>query len=234
MPRKSLASGRNTSPSTRDILLFIPNIVTYVRFFAGFLALTQIRSHPLVYILLMVASLLLDIADGYLARHFHQTSRYGAFIDVVVDNLHRTAMWFGAALLSPTNQLSDVASLLYSTGCLLIPCVEWTTFACSHASSLVTGQHWKFVEEDAPWLQRVMFRNGFRNSLGYVVMISLFGLPLVLFARTIDPVVPFPSPFSFLVPHLDWVVWVMVAGRLIGLVIEFGVIKSHISKLLTL
>lgn len=138
-------------------------------------------------------------------------------------------MWF-VAYSKTTGSGGQVA--VSSVLALVVPCVEWLTFVAAHGSAQSTATHWKETQEDTPWLQRVMFRNSFRNPLGIFVMISIFGLPIVIYAKAVHEALPFIPLMAFFTPLLDLLFWSMVAGRLLGMTIESYVIRSHLRRLL--
>ncbi|CAI5989760.1 unnamed protein product [Closterium sp. NIES-65] len=100
--------------------------------------------------LLYLLNMALDGVDGVVARRLRQVSAFGAILDVAVDNALRTAMW-AAAVNSAMLTMNSVRLGMNSAGgsvlginsarmlqaaAIIIPCVEWFTFACSHASTL--------------------------------------------------------------------------------------------------
>lgn len=109
----------------QDVLLFIPNIVGYIRI-ALLLTTVALGEHqPLIGFWLFVANFALDAMDGILARALHQVcpchhfrqpnardithtvyanisvtdsmsvqeSAFGAWLDVVIDNVSRGVLW---------------------------------------------------------------------------------------------------------------------------------------------
>ena len=53
----------------------------------------QATGQPAAYAAGYAACALLDGLDGALARRLGQASAYGAFLDVAVDNISRSALW---------------------------------------------------------------------------------------------------------------------------------------------
>ncbi|KAK2629908.1 hypothetical protein QTJ16_000728 [Diplocarpon rosae] len=68
-----------------NIFLFYPNIIGYVRIVLAFASLYYMPLHPRTCSLLYSISCLLDALDGYAARHFEQSTRFGAVLDMVTD-----------------------------------------------------------------------------------------------------------------------------------------------------
>jgi CDP-diacylglycerol--inositol 3-phosphatidyltransferase len=67
------------------VFLFIPNIIGYFRFVFLFASLFTYRTHPLVTVFFYGMSQLLDAFDGMAARHFKQSTKFGAVLDMVCD-----------------------------------------------------------------------------------------------------------------------------------------------------
>ncbi len=74
--------------------------------------------------LVMLTAAFMDMIDGPLARLLHQTSQFGVYVDIVADNVWRTAGWMAAVMAAPH---------LASVG-LLVVVVEWLTFFASQVS----------------------------------------------------------------------------------------------------
>lgn len=68
-----------------NIFLFWPNIIGYSRIILAIVSLYYMNLHPRTCCLLYSISCLLDALDGYAARHFEQSTRFGAVLDMVTD-----------------------------------------------------------------------------------------------------------------------------------------------------
>ncbi|KLU91387.1 CDP-diacylglycerol-inositol 3-phosphatidyltransferase PIS [Magnaporthiopsis poae ATCC 64411] len=68
-----------------NIFLFLPNIIGYARVVLAFASLYYMPLHPRTCSLLYSVSCLLDALDGYAARYFEQSTRFGAVLDMVTD-----------------------------------------------------------------------------------------------------------------------------------------------------
>lgn len=68
-----------------NIFLFWPNIIGYIRIVLAFASLYYMPLHPRTCSLLYSISCLLDALDGYAARRFDQSTRFGAVLDMVTD-----------------------------------------------------------------------------------------------------------------------------------------------------
>eukprot|EP00923_Selenidium_pygospionis_P010098 GHVN01017534.1.p1 GENE.GHVN01017534.1~~GHVN01017534.1.p1 ORF type:complete len:202 (-),score=26.59 GHVN01017534.1:116-721(-) len=72
--------------NTKNVLLFAPNIIGYIRVLL-LLCAVWVSERVWVFTSLYLVSELLDMADGAVARHFNQCSKFGAVLDQVTDRL---------------------------------------------------------------------------------------------------------------------------------------------------
>jgi CDP-diacylglycerol--inositol 3-phosphatidyltransferase len=79
------AAERSESAEKENIFLFWPNIIGYIRIVLAFASLYYMPLHPRTCSLLYSVSCLLDALDGYAARVFEQSTRFGAVLDMVTD-----------------------------------------------------------------------------------------------------------------------------------------------------
>lgn len=68
-----------------NIFLFWPNIIGYARIVLAIASLYYMPLHPRTCSVLYSVSCLLDALDGYVARIFEQSTRFGAVLDMVTD-----------------------------------------------------------------------------------------------------------------------------------------------------
>ncbi|MCJ1484041.1 CDP-diacylglycerol-inositol 3-phosphatidyltransferase [Schaereria dolodes] len=76
---------RERPESPENIFLFYPNIIGYSRIVLAIASLYYMPLHPRTCSLLYSVSCLLDAMDGIAARHFQQSTRFGAVLDMVTD-----------------------------------------------------------------------------------------------------------------------------------------------------
>ncbi|CAL8360133.1 unnamed protein product [Merluccius merluccius] len=191
----------------RDVLLYWPNIIGYVRIVLVLMSWVVFR-RPAVFIPLYSVSIALDGVDGWAARRLGQTSRLGAWLDVVVDNLSRGMLW----------------SLLFEWG-WLVTAVEWCVFVCNHSTN---GADWKCSFTSSPYIVRAIMANGFQTPLGAWVIGGVHCLPLWLYGFRWGVL----SQTLGLSPWMQTVgTVVLAAGRLLGFVAEVWCIWVHIKHL---
>ncbi|KAF3927028.1 hypothetical protein ABW21_db0205239 [Orbilia brochopaga] len=70
---------------TENVYLFIPNIIGYARIILASISLLYMPIHPLTCTILYGVSCILDALDGYAARKFSQSTKFGAVLDMVTD-----------------------------------------------------------------------------------------------------------------------------------------------------
>ncbi|CCX04945.1 CDP-alcohol phosphatidyltransferase-domain-containing protein [Pyronema domesticum] len=68
-----------------NIFLFIPNLIGYSRVVLAGASLYFMSYHPNYCAILYSISCLLDALDGYAARKFNQSTKFGAVLDMVTD-----------------------------------------------------------------------------------------------------------------------------------------------------
>ncbi|KAG5951776.1 hypothetical protein E4U53_002274 [Claviceps sorghi] len=73
------------SEEAENIFLFWPNIIGYIRIVLAIASLYYMPVHPRTCSVLYSISCLLDAVDGYAARVFEQSTRFGAVLDMVTD-----------------------------------------------------------------------------------------------------------------------------------------------------
>ncbi|KAK6955605.1 hypothetical protein Daesc_003247 [Daldinia eschscholtzii] len=73
------------SQPKENIFLFWPNIIGYSRIVLAIASLYYMPLHPRTCSILYSISCLLDALDGYAARHFQQSTKFGAVLDMVTD-----------------------------------------------------------------------------------------------------------------------------------------------------
>ena len=133
-----------------SVFLYIPNLIGYLRVALLGVAMWHAFSDFRVFLVAYAVSQLLDAADGWAARKFHQSSAFGAVLDMVTDrvssnlllmvlgNLHFRFFLFFAFL----------AALDYSS--------HWTQM---YASVFSGNSSHKDIASSRPWLLQVYYKN---------------------------------------------------------------------------
>ncbi|RDA85350.1 hypothetical protein CP532_1265 [Ophiocordyceps camponoti-leonardi (nom. inval.)] len=76
---------RQQQQEEENIFLFWPNVIGYFRIVLAIASLYYMPLHPRTCSVLYSISCLLDALDGYAARIFNQSTRFGAVLDMVTD-----------------------------------------------------------------------------------------------------------------------------------------------------
>ena len=122
------------------------------------------------FVLLVVASSLLDLLDGYLARKLNHTSRFGTLLDLMIDLLTHTLTW--------------TVTGWYFAPVLVI--IEWLAGGFAMLVALGPGAHWKTTFGDAsPRVITSYFRNNQRNLLSAYGNICHVAFPLALYVGSV-------------------------------------------------
>ncbi|KAG2167292.1 hypothetical protein D6D19_02189 [Aureobasidium pullulans] len=75
-----------------NIFMFVPNLIGYARVVLAIVSLNYMPLHPRTCALLYSISCLLDALDGYAARSFNQSTKFGAVLDMVTDRCTTTCL----------------------------------------------------------------------------------------------------------------------------------------------
>ncbi|XP_005157664.1 uncharacterized protein si:ch1073-145m9.1 [Danio rerio] len=191
-----------------QVILYVPNLIGYIRILLVLIAWILYRD-PHCFVPLYVLSVILDGVDGWVARRLRQTSRFGAWLDVVIDNVGRGMIW----------------NMLYDWG-WLVSSVEWCVFVCNHNAR---GAQWKNSFSESPvWVQAVM-ANGFKTPLGILTVAGLHVLPVWLYVFQHEVLSQ-----ALCAPNWLQIVGILVlaAGRVLGFAVEMWCISTHLKCLL--
>lgn len=86
---KPSSKGKVSSPAREEpkenIFLFYPNLIGYSRVILAIASLYYMPLHPRTCSLLYSISCILDALDGFAARHYNQSTTFGAVLDMVTD-----------------------------------------------------------------------------------------------------------------------------------------------------
>ncbi|KAK2178466.1 hypothetical protein NP493_542g00015 [Ridgeia piscesae] len=191
----------------RKRLLYIPNVIDYLRFVLVLMSWVTYYSHPFSSAALYTVSISLDGVDGYLARKLKQQSEFGAWLDVVVDNIGRGMIW----------------CRLYHFG-FLVAALEWLTFVCTHQCY----SEWKTPPAEAPVLVKAVMAHNFKSLWGFIAVGSLHVLPLWLYCHYSGVFIDIFIPMS-----LQYVgIGLLASGRSLCMLVELWFVYNHILCLL--
>ncbi|XP_028396840.1 uncharacterized protein LOC114520716 isoform X2 [Dendronephthya gigantea] len=163
----------------------------------------------MLFLVLYAASVTLDAFDGIAARKLNQTSVFGAWFDVVIDNIGRGMLW----------------SYIYQWG-YFVSALEWLVFVCTHTY----GATWKTAGMDSPpfWVAAIM-ANNFKTIVGAYAIAGLHVLPMWLYGlQKIEMI-----RIYFGSQACTGITAFLASGRLTCSLVEGWFIWTHIKALLT-
>ncbi|KAG9390065.1 CDP-diacylglycerol--inositol 3-phosphatidyltransferase [Carpediemonas membranifera] len=94
----------SNSPQSKratPVLLYWPNLIGYARIITAFISFYLMPTRPVAALWYYSLSLLADGIDGYAARLFNQSSRFGACLDMVTDRFSTTCLCVVLARMCP-------------------------------------------------------------------------------------------------------------------------------------
>lgn len=183
--------------SSRDVFLFVPNLIGYGRVVLLAASFAFAVSRPAVFLALYWCSFLLDAADGHAARLLDQASRFGALLDMVTDRV-------------ATNALVIVLSHLYPSH------LPWFLALCC----LDLSSHWirmyaSFVSGSSSHKNASAERDGIIVTVYYTNRLVLASVCLLneLFYVALYCMHHFP--------HFVWIRWVVIGSAPIFLLKQY-------------
>lgn len=77
-----------------NIFLFVPNLIGYARIILALVSFYTMQDRPITTLVLYFLSTFLDAFDGYAARRFNQSTRFGAMLDQLTDRCGTMCLLF--------------------------------------------------------------------------------------------------------------------------------------------
>lgn len=143
---------KHEEETDENIFLFIPNLIGYSRVVLALASLYYMPLHPRTCSLLYSVSCLLDALDGYAARAYKQSTKFGAVLDMVTDRCTTTCLLVFLAQAFPR------WSIVFQT---LISLDLASHYMHMYATLSMGGsdQSHKNVDEKRSWLLRQYYSN---------------------------------------------------------------------------
>ncbi|CAF1190716.1 unnamed protein product [Rotaria magnacalcarata] len=185
-------------------LLYIPNLIGYFRICLLVLA-WHYFDDPIVFLTFYVIQVLLDAVDGWTARYFNQVSKFGEFLDIVIDNIGRGILWTRIASIG-----------------IFITSIEWITFVALNNH----GSDWKLkLSSSNDLIVRNALKNGFQTPFGFlIIVLGTHGLPIIMYMMKYRVI----FEMSYLLLHIIHILCII--GRLFSFYCEIYVIFLFISE----
>ncbi|KAJ4373152.1 phosphatidylinositol synthase 1 (CDP-alcohol phosphatidyltransferase1) [Neocucurbitaria cava] len=203
----AVRSTKVTQGEQENIFLFIPNLIGYSRVVLALASLYYMPLHPRTCSILYSVSCLLDALDGYAARAYEQSTKFGAVLDMVTDRCTTTCLLVFLAQAFPR------WSIVFQ-GLISLDLASHYMHMYATLSMGGSGQSHKNVDESRSWLlkqyysnNKVLFTFCALNELFFIALYLLsFSSPLLSPTLLADnnnpssvqpgsPAVPKPSAF---------------------------------------
>lgn len=134
-----------------DIFFFIPNIIGFGRVITLILSYFTMKHHPIITMgCLYTTSCLLDAFDGYYARKFSQSTRFGAVLDMVTDRCSTCSLIVFLSVLYPDYYIAWQA---------LISLDLASHYVHMYAQLASGSESHKKMREGANWLLKLYYEN---------------------------------------------------------------------------
>jgi len=155
-----------------NIFLFIPNLIGYSRVFLALGSLYYMPLHPRTCTLLYSISCLLDALDGYAARKYEQSTKFGAVLDMVTDRCTTTCLLVFLAQAFPR------WSIVFQ-GLISLDLASHYMHMYATLSMGGSGQSHKNVDESRSWLLKQYYSNN-KVLFTFCAMNEIFFIALYL------------------------------------------------------
>ncbi|KAL1296707.1 hypothetical protein AAFC00_000182 [Neodothiora populina] len=196
--RLQKTNGITTAPKAtgpkENIFLFVPNLIGYARVVLAIVSLYYMPVHPRRCSFLYSVSCLLDALDGYAARKYNQSTKFGAVLDMVTDRCTTTCLLVFLSTAKPR----------WSIWFQLLISLDFTSHYMHMYATLAmggSGQSHKNIDEKRSKIMHLYYSN--RNVLFVCCALNelfFIGLYLLAFSSpTVTPSLFQPEP-STLVP----------------------------------
>ncbi|KAF1995697.1 hypothetical protein P154DRAFT_334375 [Amniculicola lignicola CBS 123094] len=162
-----------------NIFLFYPNLIGYSRVVLALASLYYMPLHPRTCSILYSVSCLLDALDGLAARHFSQSTKFGAVLDMVTDRCTT------ACLLVFLGSAFPRWSIIFQ-GLISLDLASHYMHMYATLSMGGSSQSHKNVDESRSWILKMYYSNN-KVLFTFCALNELFFIALYLLS--------FSSPF---------------------------------------
>lgn len=135
-----------------NIFLFWPNLIGYCRVVLAIASLYYMPLHPRTCSLLYSISCLLDALDGFAARHFEQSTKFGGVLDMVTDRCTTACLLVFLASAWPR------WSIVFQ-GLISLDLASHYMHMYATLSMGGSGQSHKNVDESRSWVLKMYYTN---------------------------------------------------------------------------
>ncbi|KAF2466454.1 uncharacterized protein BDR25DRAFT_78440 [Lindgomyces ingoldianus] len=155
-----------------NIFLFYPNLIGYSRVVLAIASLYYMPLHPRTCSILYSVSCLLDALDGFAARRFEQSTKFGAVLDMVTDRCTTACLLVFLASAFPR------WSIVFQ-GLISLDLASHYMHMYATLSMGESGQSHKNVDESRSWLLKMYYSNN-KVLFTFCALNELFFIALYL------------------------------------------------------
>jgi CDP-diacylglycerol--inositol 3-phosphatidyltransferase len=180
------------SLSAWRIYFLIPNLIGYFRILLVVFAFSICFKQPYLFLVCYGFSQLLDALDGYAARYFRQSTKYGAMLDMVTDRASTAALLVALAKLYPA----------YTRVFMAIIVLDIVSHFAYIYSSLVYGKaSHKLVSQKQNLFLRIYYNY---KSVLFLLCLGNESYLLFLYIRHFNPLLSLPGPWYMLLTAFSY------------------------------
>lgn len=155
-----------------NIFIFYPNLIGYARVVLAVASLYYMPLHPRTCSLLYSISCLLDALDGFAARKFEQSTKFGAVLDMVTDRCTTACLLVFLASAFPR------WSIVFQ-GLISLDLASHYMHMYATLSMGGSGQSHKKVDESRSWILKMYYSNN-KVLFTFCALNELFFIALYL------------------------------------------------------
>lgn len=155
-----------------NIFIFYPNLIGYARVVLAVASLYYMPLHPRTCSLLYSISCLLDALDGFAARKFEQSTKFGAVLDMVTDRCTTACLLVFLASAFPR------WSIVFQ-GLISLDLASHYMHMYATLSMGGSGQSHKKIDESRSWILKMYYSNN-KVLFTFCALNELFFIALYL------------------------------------------------------
>lgn len=171
-----------------NIFVFVPNLIGYARIVLAIVSFYYMPTNYVIAGWCYIVSVVLDALDGHAARHFNQSTKFGAMLDQLTDRCGTMGLLVTLSYFYPKYMFWFQLSMAIDVAC------HWFYL---HTTVLQGKTSHKFIDMSGNPIMRVYYTN--RTVLGFMCLFNeLFYAALYLLHFTPGPLILGMSSFKLL------------------------------------
>lgn len=144
-----------------NILLYVPNIMDYLRIAAVAYSFYIANTNPNIFLALYFIAFVLDMFDGMAARYFNQKSKYGATLDMIIDRISTSGLLMVLSNFYPEQSYYFIFLMMLDIGS------HWLQTHSAFMDPAIKNENHKNLEEKF-WVLNFYYKN--RLGMGLVCL----------------------------------------------------------------